>query len=358
MTSAMPKLKGSEIAAKITAETNFKNILKAYKSEKTTAFGVEFENKNSNGLVENVFGVKLGDRLISLIVPLFCTSKTISFNFSYFNTLRSILPKEYSDLEDNDLLNLIQCPLYYLDEEIGEIIFLQLVNLNDWFEFGLKGKNGKSVYFWIDQLPHRCALTLKSLKSSVFVKLLDSYNTKELKTLCLEYATNFHKQFADIGQRGEVTKIKNIATGLYAQIRTYLLLKDAGYAVTMEWDTKKDYLGIDILFTINETQINIDVKSTKDDNLKISKNHKETDFYAVCTWEKAEPKLMGFLYKYHFWKSDILGSKGPEQIREDLYSKPLKSIKKDLTTIDKLYNIVQNYNRLKLKRGAHLFNQQ
>lgn len=358
MTQAMPKLKSTEIAAKITAESNFKNILKAYKSDKTTAFVVEFENKNSNGLVENIFGIQLGDRLISLIVPLFCTAKTISFNFSYFNTIRNVLPKEYQDLEDNDLLNLIQCPLYFLDEEVGDVIFLQMVNLNDWFDQGMKGKNGKSVYFWIEQLPHRCALTLKSLKSSIFVKLLDSYNNKELKALCLEYATNFHKQFADIGQRSEITKIKNIATGLYAQIRTYLILKDAGYAVTMEWDTKKDYLGIDILFTINETQINIDVKSTKDDILKISKNHKETDFYAVCTWEKTEPKLLGFLFKYHFWKSELLGSKAPEQIREDLYSKPIKSIKKDLTTIDKLYNIVQNYNRLRLKRGTHLFNAQ
>ena len=184
MTQAMPKLKSTEIAAKITAESNFKNILKAYKSDKTTAFVVEFENKNSNGLVENIFGIQLGDRLISLIVPLFCTAKTISFNFSYFNTIRNVLPKEYQDLEDNDLLNLIQCPLYFLDEEVGDVIFLQMVNLNDWFDQGMKGKNGKSVYFWIEQLPHRCALTLKSLKSSIFVKILDSYNNKQLKTLC------------------------------------------------------------------------------------------------------------------------------------------------------------------------------
>jgi len=158
----MSKLKGNEIANKITEDNNFKSILKAYKSEKTTGFSIEFENKNSNGLVEKIVGIQLQDRLINLIVPLFCTSKTITFNFSYFNTIRNILPKEYSELEDNDLLNIIQCPLYFLDEEVGEVIFLQLVSLTDWFDQGLKGKNGKSVYFWIDQLPNRCAITLKT----------------------------------------------------------------------------------------------------------------------------------------------------------------------------------------------------
>lgn len=354
----MPKLTPDEIASKIYSEDIFKNILKAYKSDKTKGFAIDFKNQNSNGLVEKIVGIEQEDRLISLIVPLFCTSKTITFNFSYFNVIRSVLPKQYSEMEDNELMQVIQCPLYFLDEEVGEVIFLQLVNLSDWFEHGTKGKNGRSIYYWVNQLPNKEAITMKSLKSNVFVKLLDTYSNRELKALCLEYATNFHKQFADVSQRGETTKIKNIATGLYAQIKTYLTLKDAGYAVTMEWDTKKDYLGIDILFTINETTINIDVKSTKDDNLKISKIHKETDFYAVCSWEKAEPKLLGFLFKYHFWKSELLGSKAPEKIREDLYSKPLKSIKKDLTTIDKLYNIVQNYNRLQMKRGSHLFNAQ
>jgi hypothetical protein len=358
MNQAMPKLTSSEIAEKVYTDSNFQNILKAYKSDKTKGFAFDFSNSNANGLVEKIVGIEQEGRLISLIVPLFCTSKTITFNFSYFNTIRNLLPAPYNELEDDELLKLIQCPLYYLDEEISQLHFLQLVNLSDWFEQGNKGKNGRSVYFWVDHLPNRSAITLKNLKSSIFVKLLDSYTTKELKTLCLEYATNFHKKFADISQRGETTKIKNIATGLYAQIKTYLALKNAGYAVTMEWDTKKDYIGIDILFTINETTINIDVKSTKDDNLKISKINKETDFYAVVSWEKSEPKLLGFLFKYNFWKSEILGTKNPIQVREDLYSKPLKEIKKDLTTIDKLYNIVQNYNRLKLKRGTHLFNEQ
>lgn len=354
----MSKLTQNEIAIKVYNDEILKNILKTYKTDKTTGFAVDFKNQNSNGLVEKIICVQEKHRLLSIIVPLFCTSKTITFNFSYFNVIRNILPAPYNEMDDNELMQIIQCPLYYLDEEVGELIFLQFVNLSEWFEFGSKGKNGRSIYYWVDHLPNKQAITMKTLKSNVFVKLLDTYTTRELKALCLEYAKNFHKQFADISQRGEITKIKNIATGLYAQIKTYLMLKDAGYAVTMEWDTKKDYLGIDILFNINETQINIDVKSTKDENLKISKNHKETDFYAVCSWEKSEPKLLGFLFKYHFWKSELLGSKAPEQIREDLYSKPLKTIKKDLTTIDKLYNIVQNYNRLQMKRGAHLFNAQ
>lgn len=350
------KLTGQEIAAKITSDVNFKAILKAYKSDKTKGYAYEFENKNANGLSESFFGIELDQKLICLIVPLFCTSKTITFNFSYFNVLRSVLPKHYAELQDHELVNLIQCPLYYLDEDVQDIQFLSLVNLKDWINDGMKGKNANSVYYWIDKLPNKNSISKKQLKSHVFVKLLSSYTSKELKTLCIEYATAFHKQFADINQRSEITKIKNIATGLYAQIKTYLYLKDSGYAVSMEWDTNDDYLGIDITFTINDTRIAIDVKSTKDDDLKISKNKKETDFYAVCTWTKSEPQLLGFLFKYNFWKSEIINTTMPLKKRDDLYYKPLKDIKKDLVNIDKLYTVIANYNKLKMKKGERLFN--
>ncbi len=103
--------------------------------------------------------------------------------------------------------------------------------------------------------------------------------------------------------------------------------------------------------------INIDVKSTKTDDLKISKNRKETDFYAVCSWDKSNPILLGFLFKYDFWKSDLTKSKSPEK-KDDMWFKTLKDIKKDMTDIDNIYSKYHNYQIQRMKRNERLFNEQ
>jgi len=348
------KLKNSEIVAKIISDSTFKLILKAYKTPVTTGFVTTFANEYKNGLVDKLYGITIDGKLVSILVPIFSSEKTITWNNSYLKTVKSVLPAEHQHLEDHELVKLIKSPLYKFDEYTGDVIFLALVNLSDWINNGFKGKNGHSVYFWNEKLPNPWSINLKQLQSEVFVLTLPTLSNKELKTLCLDHATAFHKKFADTTQRSEQTKIKNIATGLYAQIKTYLWLKESGYDVSMEW-VGGDDLGIDIVYHVNGMAINIDVKSTKSEFLKISKTRKETHFYAVCNWNKNEPQLLGFLFKHNFWKSDIVNTTAPEK-KNDMYTKSLTEISKDLVSLDQTFAILHNYNMLKMKRGQRLFN--
>lgn len=354
MTTQKVQLKNSEIVEKIVTDKTFRQILKTYQTPLTTGFVTRFVNEYKNGLVDKFYGIKIEDKLVALLVPIFSSENTITWNNSYLKTIKSALPAEYQTLEDHEIVNLIKCPLYKFDAYSGEVVFLSLVNLSDWIFYGMNGKNGHSKYFWNEKLPNQWSIDGKKLKGEVFVLTLPKLSNKELKKICAEYATKFHAKFADISVRSEQTKIKNIANGLYAQIKTYLWMVASGYDVSMEWVAGDD-LGIDIVYHVNDMNINIDVKSTKSDLLKISKTRKETHFYAVCNWNKSEPQLLGFLFKHNFWKSEIVNTTAPEK-KNDMYTKTLKEVSKDLVTIDKMFDIVHNYNMLKMKRGQRLFN--
>jgi len=342
------------ISDKIVAEKYFKQIVNTYKTSCTAGFASRITDEYKNGFPGIVYGITIDAKLISLIIPLFSTTQTITFDNYYLKTIRENLPTEFQKLEDHELVNLIRCPLYYCDLHTHELIFLSLVRLSDFMSGGQKGQNGHSVYFRNEKLPNQYNMNKKQLAGEVFVATLPVLTNKELKDICAEYALAFHKRFADVTQRSELTKVKNIAQGLYAQIKTYLWMLDAGYDVSMEWINGDD-LGIDIIFHTNGIDINIDVKSTKTESLKISKNRKETHFYAVCNWTKNEPQLLGMLFKHNFWKSDIVNTLAPDK-KNDMYTKSLNQIEEDLVGMDKLFTILHNYNLLKMKRGQRLFN--
>lgn len=342
------------ISEKIITDKQFKRIVNTYKTERTAGFATKFTNEYKNGFPGIVYGITLDAKLISLIIPIFSTSDTITFDNYYLKDIRAELPTEYQNLEDHELVSLIKCPLYNYDKWTDDVIFLTLVSLSDWMKGGEKGQSGHSVFFRKNKLPNKYNISKNQLAGEVFVATLTVLTNKELKNVCTEYALEFHSRFADVTQRSEQTKVKNIAQGLYAQIKTYLWMLDAGYDVTMEWMDGDD-LGIDIIYHVNGIDINIDVKSTKTDSLKISKSRVETHFYAVCNWNKSEPQLLGMLFKHNFWKSDIVNTLAPEK-KNDMYTKSLNQIAPDLVTMDKLFPILHNYNLLKMKRGQRLFN--
>ena len=126
----------------------------------------------------------------------------------------------------------------------------------------------------------------------------------------------------------------------------------------MKWNDGDD-LGIDIIYYTHNTQINIDVKSTHDEYLKISKNRKETDFYAICKWDKQDVILLGFLFKYNFWKSTVINTEEPEKIKE-MYRKKLtkKFLSDNVVDIKELFSITNNYKLKKMKKAASLFSQE
>lgn len=350
-------LSKTDICDMIASDVNFQNLLKLYRvSDKTAGDVIHINNEYKNGLSEKCYVITDATRkkLISIIVPIFSSENTTTWDNRYLKDIRSGLPKELASLEDHELKDHILCVLYRFDKVTTSVELMQAVTLNDWLEYGYKGKNGHSIYFVNDKLPNKQAIGLKHVKSDIFVKLLPSYNKKELKEITVKYATAQYKKFANESGRTAATVIKNIADGLYAQIQVYLWMLKEGYNITLEWADGDD-LGIDLIYRVNGMDINIDVKSTKTTDLKISKNRKETNFYAVCNWNKTEPVLLGFLFKFNFWKSDIVNTTSPEK-KNDMYCKPLTDIAKDLVTVDQLFTVQNNYNLLKIKYGQRLFN--
>jgi len=348
----------TSIINKINDHATLHEILKCYKGDIFSGSIVEYViDDKKDGFAHTAYFITINDKLSSIIVPIYCTASTITWaygNSGYMQKIKSEWPEQYASMTEDEIESLIVNPLFFYNE-LGdkEVIFLGLVKLTDWLNYGHKGKNGNSVYFWREKLPNNYCIPLKQFKNQVFVSTLPGMTDKELKTKCVNYATESHKKFADISQRSEQTKIKNIADGLYVQIKTYLWMLDSGYNVTMEWSDGDD-LGIDIIYNVNGTNINIDVKSTKTDVLRISKNRKETDFYAVCKWEKSKPVFLGLLFKFHFWQSNVINTTSPEK-KNEMYCKPLADISKSLVTMDKAFTVLQNYNTQKMKHNERLF---
>ncbi len=355
-----------EISNLINTNKDFRKLLKSFKGDNVEGFKCTIKNEYKNGLTNSLYCMIINGKLISIIVPVFSGEKTITWDIRFASNVRNaIMDTDISNtyphlanLTDADITKLTICPLFKLIKKTnlneGEIILKSNVYLSDWLNTGYKGRNGFSVYFMTDRIPDKSMVTAKAIETFMFVKSLQFLGNKELKVFCLTYAETEYIKFAGV-ERNAKTKIKNISDGLYAEIKTYLLLVNAGYNVTMDWCDGDD-LGIDIQYYTNNTYLNIDVKSTKTEYLKISKNRAETDFYAICTWEKSEPVLFGFLFKPHFWKSNILGTIAPQKVGE-MYQKSLADIQKDVVNIDKLYNMHTNYNILKAKKSTNkLFN--
>lgn len=354
--SEIKELSKQDITKIISKDNIFKKILNTFKVEnKTNAFSFNIENEYKNGLsTTGYFITNNKQELISIIIPIFSTENTITWDIRYFNNIKTTILEHCNIIDDSTIIDNVICPLYKYDKWTNNLIFMQCIKLNDWLNNGMKGKNGYSVYFRNDNLPNKFALSITDIRSDSFVKLLPIYSKKELKLLMTDYANKWYKRFNNDTKRSDEIKIKNIANGLYAQILVYLQLKKDGHNVTLDWTTDDD-LGIDIIYNINNKNINIDVKSTKTKELKITKNRKETHFYAVCDWKKSEPQLLGFLFKFNFWKSKLINSIAPE-FKNDMYIKSLDSVKQDFITIDNLFTVLHNYEILKLKKGEHLFN--
>lgn len=350
------KLTKKEITDLIVNDKNFKSLITLYKSQHTKCFAWDVKSEYKNGLTTEMFGIITNGKLTTLIVPVFSTENTITWDIRYAKSIREALPAEFQEMEDHQIAAVTKCMLYKCYPDDSGVQLMQLVTLNDWLEYGAKSKfNSFSVYFFNDKLPNQYAISKGAVKSEIFVSNLSLLKKKDIKDICTEYALNYHKRFADTTQRSEMTKVKNIASGLYAQIQVYLQLKADGHNVSMEWRDKDD-LGIDITYHTDKMDINIDVKSTRDEYLKITKNRKETDFYAVVRYEKGIPVFLGMLDKWNFWSSKVLNTDAPEQTGDTYRRKLTKAYSKNFVDITEMEAIKNNYKKLKLKRGERLFN--
>lgn len=354
-TTETTKLSKTEILDKISNDKIFSKILSIYKSAELsgTKYHLDFEKySNANGLLPNIYVIHKDKEIVDIIIPLFTTEKTVTWNFSYNEIIVNTLINDYK-LEIHDITRLSKTMIYYLDKYNADVTFLSLLKVDDFISNGFKGSNGKSVYFWNDKLPNKWSLYMKDLESDVFVNTLHFMSDKQLKTYCKKYAEDKYNQFYDgTHERGYKTKILNISDGVYAQLKLYRQLKAEGHNVNMTWLDKDDY-GVDIQLEINNIIINIDVKSTKDEYLKISKYRKETDFYAIIQ----KGIFLGYINKFEFWPSNITGSKEPEKNEKTgMFSKKLtKKWQKEFLKIDELFKDLLEYRSKKMKRKAQLF---
>lgn len=335
-----------------------KHIFKLYRENGCEGhlYSIDFNSYSKpNGLLKNVYVFTIKDQIIDIVVPIFTSEKTTTWDFSYNKIIVDTLSE--LNLTESDITNKTKASIYYLDKVNKDTTFLSLINVKDYVNNGIIGKNQKSVYFWNDKLPNSWNINKSELKSEIFVKTLEFYNSVNLMKFCREYATTEHTKFSTQNDtRDSKSIIKNIGKGMYTQIKLYLQLKKDGYIVSMKW-LDKDDLGIDIVLQQNGININIDVKSTSDDYLKISRFRKETDFYAIVTWDKTTPVLNGFINKYSFWQSKILGTDAPVlDSKTELYNKKItKKWSKSFLTVDKLSDNLQEYRSLKIKSKQQLF---
>lgn len=344
-----------EITSLINNDDILKKILNIYKkNNKTTGERIDnINNTSKNGLADSIYVIKTKDIITNIIVPIFSTSKTITWDFYYLNIIKESIP-ELNKLQDHEIVSKISCVLYFFDTHDNEPLFLCYNSLNDWLSHGKVGKNGASVYWWNDKLPNEYSKNNKQIVNDLFVQTLPHLTNKEIKNICAEYATGYYEKFTTEGDtRTKKQKIKNITNGLYAEILIYVQLLECGYKVNFNWTTEDD-LGIDITIKQGNDYINIDVKSTSDEYLRVSRNRKETDFYAIVTWDKTNPVLIGFLNKYYFWKSKVYQTDKP--IREDnMYKKKINDFVDNIITIDDLHGQYLQYKKMKMKQNANLF---
>ncbi len=358
MVPTTEKMNKTDILNKISESEILNAIFNLYKDAKTEGHVYKLDSSKysgMNGLLGSIYVFTLKDKIMDIIVPLFSTERTVTWNFSY-NTILAETLKDY-ELAEHDITKLAKAAIFYLNKTNNDVDFMTVVNVSDWISNGLKGSNGKSVYYWNEQLPNGDGLTKGDIKSEIFVKMLPNWSNKKLMEICTDYANENFKKFAtNSATRTDKTKVRNIAKGLYAQIKVYLQLKNDGYDVDMTWSNKDD-LGIDITWKTNDTKINIDVKSTSDEFLKISRFRKETDFYAIVKWEKSNPVLIGFINKFEFWQSNLLDTKAPvKDEKSGLYVKKLtKKWMKSFLKIDKVFDNLMKYQALKVKSKAKLF---
>lgn len=351
------KLEKSDILDKVTESDVLKRVFGIYKSNGLQGHVYGVPDTGRNGLLNAVYVFTKDDVIMDIILPIFSSEKTSTWNFSYNKAVVDALSEDHA-LTEADVTRLTKAALFFFNDYNGDVDFQTIVNVADWIEHGEKSKKGKgnSVYFWNEKLPNQWGLRTSDIRSELFVKLLPQYTNKKLMEICTEYANRNFRKFNNTQKRGDTTRIKNIARGLYAQIKTYLYLKDQGYDVNMRWNDGDD-LGVDITWTTNGMNINLDVKSTQDDVLRISKFRKETDFYAIVQWNRSKPELIGFMNKFAFWQSNILGTEAPaKDEKTGMFSKKLtKKLVKSFLKMDDLFDSLQKYRDTKMKKKSQLF---
>jgi hypothetical protein len=314
----------------------FLSILDVYKTELTSCTLLEIDDDISRtGFLNTVYCITINGKLISILVPLFSTSKTITWDYSYLDKIKNIITNKYK--KQIDISNIIKLVLF---EHVNDTThFLSITKLVDMLQYGLKGKNGNSVYFWLQNLPNNKCLNKTQLQNDLFKNILPFMTKEQIKEYAIDYANKYYMNYGDTHGRNKQEMITNIADGTYIELMMYVELNKKYNDVELVL-TNGDDKGVDIIITENNVSYNIDVKSTSGPTLKINRLREQTDFYAVCVRNNTKKgyTFLGFLNKYDFWESNAHNSKKPK-VKNGVHVKDLKELKKRINkTLDTSIN--------------------
>lgn len=327
--------KKNEITDKLVSDESYIKILNVFKNINNSCLKIELDNYNLNGLCTYIHVIfnKEQSEIVKIIVPIFSSSKTVTWSSKYMNLILDAL--KHTDLIyiEEEISNKILLSIFIYDTDINDYAFIQVCNLNDFVKSGITGKNsyGNNInkYKWLDTLPDKYALKLKDIEGQLFKYFLINATNEQLTAYSVNHALENKDNYYNPSNRDEKKLISNIATGVFIEMKhASTLLNKLGENYVNINNVEQDDKGVDITIELNNKTVNLDVKSTKSTNLSIRSNRTDTDFYAVYSTNTKykKPKFFGYISKNVFWGDKTLKIPEPTQYR-DTYIKSLNELK-------------------------------
>lgn len=296
-------------------DPSFQKIVNVYKNNRTTCIVCTISDDGLNGLGNKFYCIRDKNTNIveKIIVPVFSTSNTITWNQKYIDMIKAELTINNIEFIDTELEDKILITLNIYDNDINDSAFIQVCTLNSFLRTGITGKHSYNdnvnKYKWLDKLPDNTAMKLHELEKNYFLDKLPDMKYDELYNYCNEYAIKNWENFYNPNNRTREEVITNITDGLVIEyIHAANLISNFGTdAVFVNDDTQGDDTGVDIILNVNRKNVKIDVKSTKSSNLSITSKRDDTDFYAIYNnnTKYKTPKFLGYVHKSDFWTDEV-----------------------------------------------------
>lgn len=312
-------LSKEDITEMLTSDKSFQKILNSFKYPDTTGFKVvtKYHSSYNNGLGSHFYVITTNNEVSKIIVPLFSSSRTITWTSEYFDWIKESMNELDVEYIDEEVGSKVILVLNYFDQESQQSIFMQACNMRTFMKTAYSGQYSSDTktnkYKWIDSLPDKTALTLDNIKDQFFVDQLPNMSYEQLYDYSLDYAENHYENFYNPNNRDKETLIQNIAQGMAIELNHGAdLISQYGMDHVYMNMKNTDDKGIDIIFKNGKNTVNIDVKSTKSDNLSISIERDETDYYAIynANSKYKYPKFLGYVHKKDFWTDEVKEYRG------------------------------------------------
>lgn len=339
----------------ITSDESYNKILNVFKNTSNSCAILNLDNDAKNGLgsfVHVIFNTEHNE-VIKVIVPVFSSSKTVTWASKFIDTIVTSLTESGLSFNEDEISTKMLLAIFVYDLDISDYAFIQVCNATDFVKTGISGKNsyGNNInsYKWLNSLPDKTALKLSDLEAQNFKTFLINATTDQLIAYSITHAVENMDKYYNPSKRSEDILIKNIASGVYTEMKhASILISKFGEEYVNINNVDGDDKGVDITIELNNKKVNLDVKSTKSTNLSIRSKRTDTDFYAVYSTNSkySSPKFFGYVSKNAFWGDEILKISEPTQYR-DTFIKSLDELKPHFIQEETMLIHEQSKNRLR-----------